>query len=94
MTYMRAVLWRSLYRTTEYVRCHVLMNHHLQVSTSCDAENVGGQHKMEESGPAVTTVSHVLRGGMSLSILLGFYRERVNTQLDLCGYDAHRYELI
>ena len=52
VTYLNAALWRSLYRTWEHVRSHVLMDHPLQMSTSCDAENVGGgRHKIEESEP-------------------------------------------
>ena len=52
VTYLSATLWRSLYRTWEHVRSHVLMDHPLQVPTSCDTENVGGgRHKMEKSGP-------------------------------------------
>ena len=33
------------------MRCHVLMDHPLQVAALCDAENIGGRHKMEENGP-------------------------------------------
>ena len=50
---------------------------------------------MEESGPAITTISQVLRGGMSLPILLGFCHRRVKAQLDcvwVCGYNAHGHE--
>ena len=63
----------------------MLMDDPHQVSTSCDAKNVSGRHSMEESGPTVITVSHVLRGGISLLILLGFCRGHVKGQLDWCG---------
>ena len=62
------------------------------MSTSCDAENVGGRHEMEESDPAVITVFHVLNGGMSLPILLEICRGRVKAQLN--GVWACEYTML